>query len=78
MINPHYFMVNLILDRLVVAELIQAEMNVDRVNVELKKVLEEGPYRNKMLADYQELKVKLGGGGASQRVAESIVNDLKK
>ena len=69
---------NLILDRLVVAELIQAEMNVDRVNVELKKVLEEGPYRNKMLADYQELKVKLGGGGASQRVAESIVNDLKK
>ena len=71
-------LVNLILDRLVVAELIQAEMNVDRVNVELKKVLEEGPYRNKMLADYQELKVKLGGGGASQRVAESIVNDLKK
>ncbi len=71
-------LVNLILDRLVVAELIQAEMNVDRLNVELKKVLEEGPYRNKMLADYQELKVKLGGGGASQRVAESIVNDLKK
>ncbi len=71
-------LVNLILDRVVVAELIQGEMNAKRLHEELEKVLKEGAYRNKMLADYQELKMKLGGGGASKKVAESIVNDLKK
>jgi len=70
-------LVNLILDRPAVVELIQDEMNVNRLNEELLKVLNEGVNRDKMLADYKELKVKLGGGGASQKVAESIVNDLK-
>jgi lipid-A-disaccharide synthase len=71
-------LVNLILDRPCVAELIQDDMNVERLNEELKKVLEEGAFRNKMLADYNELKLKLGGGGASKKVAQSIVNDLQK
>lgn len=70
-------LVNLILDRRAVVELIQDDMNVERLNEELSKILNEGEAREKMLSDYKELKVKLGGGGASQRVAESIVNDLK-
>lgn len=71
-------LVNLILDKPAVAELIQQDMNAERLHSELKKVLEEGEFRNKMLVDFKELKVKLGGGGASKKVAESIVNDLRK
>ncbi|MCX6180889.1 MAG: lipid-A-disaccharide synthase [Bacteroidetes bacterium] len=70
-------LVNLILDRVAVTELIQDEMNAERLSVELKKILSDDRTIAKMKMDYTELKSKLGGGGASKRTAEGIVNFLR-
>ena len=70
-------MVNLILDRMAVTELIQNELNEKRLTVELKNVLDP-KISSKMKSDYKLLASKLGGGGASERTAELIVEDLTK
>lgn len=73
---PYISLVNLILDRPAVKELIQRELNPKMIVSELKKALEEGEARNNMLSDYDELWDKLGSGGASAKAAQLIVSDL--
>ena len=74
-------LVNLIMDKEIVKELIQDELNEKNLKVELDKLFQSGT-RNKLLADYLELKEKLGGSGASQKTAELMIkyltNDLSK
>lgn len=69
-------LVNLIMNREVVKELIQSELNTKNLKSELTKILSE-PKRSEILKDYKELREKLGGSGASQRTAELIVGDLR-
>lgn len=69
-------LVNLIMDREVVTELIQNECNAKRVEQELRKVIVGGSHRNEMLKDYELLKEKLGGGGASKKVAQSLLKTI--
>lgn len=66
-------LVNLILDREAVKELIQSECNEQNIQHELELILPEGKKRAKMLADYDKLIEILGKGGASDRVAELIL-----
>ena len=68
-------LVNLIMDREVVKELIQNELNTKNLKSELEKILTE-PKRSQILEDYKELREKLGGPGASERTAELILGDL--
>jgi lipid-A-disaccharide synthase len=70
-------MVNLIMEKPVVKELIQAEMTAKNISAELKELMNNKVYRDSMLSDYKELKVKLGGSGASKRLANEIYNSLK-
>lgn len=74
---PYIALVNLILDRPAVKELIQDELNPKSIVSELKKVLKEGETQTRILNDYDELWDKLGSGGASERAASLIVNDLR-
>jgi lipid-A-disaccharide synthase len=69
-------LVNLIMDREVVRELIQGELTVDSLSAELERLLAEGPYRTQMLADLVELRTKLGGPGASAKVASMLWKSL--
>lgn len=69
-------LVNLIMDRKVVTELIQEDCNASQITAELKNLL-EGEGRKKMLADYAELSGKMGSAGASERTAKLIINFLK-
>ncbi len=71
-------LVNLILDKPVVKELIQDEMNANKLSEELLSITSEGQKRSALMAEYKNLKQILGGGGASEKVATSIVNALKK
>lgn len=73
---PYISLVNLILDKPAVKELIQDELNEQTIVSELKKVLEDAETKNKLEEDYQELWKKLGGAGASANAAKLIVNDL--
>lgn len=68
-------MVNLILDRLVVQELVEGDLNERRMISELSALLEPDN-RRRILADYDELESRLGGEGASERVAELMIEDL--
>lgn len=70
-------LVNLIMDKLVVTELIQNELNTSRLTSELQKIL-LAENREKIQKAYGQLKEKLGGVGASQRVAELIISSLKR
>lgn len=65
-------LVNLIMDREVVTELIQNDLNYDQLKKELSDII-AGEKRNKILSDYQQLRHKLGGLGASERAAKEIV-----
>ncbi len=71
-------LVNLILDREVVKELIQQDFNVENLSRELHELLENKTRRKQIAADYDLLKTKLGSSGASQRAAAVIDNVLRK
>jgi lipid-A-disaccharide synthase len=66
-------LVNLIMDKPVVTELIQTELTPDNLERELKKLLIDGPDRDAVLADYRELWHKLGSRPASENAAAEIV-----
>ena len=65
-------LVNLIMDRLVVKELIQSDLDRFNLRGELNNLLFNPKYREDMFTAYQELRKKLGGKGASDRAALSI------
>lgn len=66
-------LVNLIMDREVVRELIQKECNPKAIREELSKLVKGGTKRGQMLDDYRKLKEILGGGGASRKIAQSLL-----
>lgn len=68
-------LVNLIMDREVVKELIQDELNEKRLEEELRKIVAGGERIQLIKQDYQELREKLGGAGASANAA-AIVCEL--
>jgi lipid-A-disaccharide synthase len=71
-------LVNLVMDRQVVTELIQDDLNTDLIQTELNKLLGDTMDRKQMLDDYDQLRGMLGGVGASERAAEIMVLDLKQ
>ncbi len=68
-------LVNLIMDKEVVKELIQADLTSENLAQEVEKVL-SGTIREAQLQAYSELRKKLGGGGASQRAAAIIIENV--
>lgn len=69
-------LVNLVLDKPVVKELIQADMTEQRVEEELRKIL-DGTGREKMKEEYAGLRKKLGDTPASATAAALIQETLK-
>lgn len=71
-INLDYIsLVNLIMKREVVKELIQNDLNTKNLKAELHKILED-ENRVKIFKDYHDLEMKLGGTGASMKTAKLI------
>ena len=68
-------LVNLIMDKKVVSELIQDHCNTKSVKHELIKILEP-EFRKKLILEYDILEEMLGGAGASQRTAKLIVDNM--
>ena len=71
-------LVNLIMGSEVVKELVQYDLTEKALLKELKAILPGGVKREKLLSDYEELKIKLGSAGASGRIAREMVRELKK
>ncbi|MEO9211398.1 MAG: lipid-A-disaccharide synthase [Ginsengibacter sp.] len=71
-------LVNLIMNKEVVKELIQYDLNKEEITLELNKILLDGEKRTQILQDYKELKELLSkGGDASNQAAASIYNFIK-
>jgi lipid-A-disaccharide synthase len=70
-------LVNLIMDKEVVKELIQEEFNSKNLKVELTKII-DGNIRETMISNYDLLETQLGGIGASEKTAALIVASLKE
>ena len=68
-------LVNIIMDKLVVKELLQDELNGQNLSASLFYILDDSS-REKILTDYKELKVKLGKEGASNKVADLIFTNI--
>jgi len=69
-------LVNLIMNKEVVTELIQNNFNKNRLKKELSYILDEEK-RSKLFLDYYELEKALGGKGASKKTAGLIYNSIK-
>ncbi len=75
-IKVKYFsLVNIIMQKTIVQELLQKKLE-GKIEQELSKILFEKKYREQMLKSYQLLKEKMGGAGASKRTAEIIYKDI--
>jgi len=68
-------LVNLIMDKEVVKELIQGELTTKNLRRELSKIL-DGKHRENILHDYAALIKKLGSSGASENAARMIVQNM--
>jgi lipid-A-disaccharide synthase len=66
-------LVNLIMDKPVVTELIQNDLNPGKLEAELRKILPGGPARQRMETDYTALWHLLGDLRASQGAAQIVV-----
>jgi lipid-A-disaccharide synthase len=71
-------LVNLIMDKEVVKELIQHDLTSEKITAELKKILLDPAKKEKMKKDYATLKQLLSeGGNASKNAARSIYEFVK-
>ena len=73
---PYISLVNLILNKSTVPELIQSDFNAANI-LSFLEPLVSGPEREKQLREYAELEGLLGEPGASERTAECIVTFAK-
>ena len=64
------------MDRQVVAEIIQTDLTKRRLVMELEALFEPDN-RQRILDDYELLRKKLGGAGASAKAAELMLKALK-
>ena len=70
-------LVNLIMDKEIIRELIQDDLNSQNLRNELKKIL-AGNERREIIQAYSSLREKLGGSGASAKAAVLMIQYLKK
>lgn len=69
---------NLCLDRAVFREMLQDGFNADALTAEVRRLIEDRPYRQAMLDGYTQIRESLGGSGASRRVAAAMISELRK
>ncbi len=68
---------NLVVDKLVFKEFIQPDCNPDALVSEIRDLIENESRREKMFADYAEIREALGGSGASSAVAKAMIAELR-
>ena len=69
---------NLIMDKGLFKELIQHDCTPQKISQELDNLLDNCVYREKMMADYRNVRDVLGGKGASEKVAGAMIEELER
>lgn len=73
---PYISLVNILMNRQVVTELVAHLMTAENIAIELKKLLRSKKVQKRMLADYFELQKQLGEQGTASRAADFLTKDL--
>ena len=71
-------LVNLIMGKPVVKELIQNDLTAENIKDELQSLLYNQKRQRRLLEDYDDLKCRLGREGASDKAADIILNNINK
>jgi lipid-A-disaccharide synthase len=66
------------MDKMVVKELIQQDCTATNIRQEIELLIENNSYRNEMITNYKEMRLILGQGGASKKVAQSLLKTISK
>lgn len=69
---------NLCVDREAFRELIQEDFTPEAASDEVRRLVEDAAYRERMLADYSEIRRLLGGSGASRAVARAMIEEIRQ
>lgn len=69
-------LVNLIMDKLVVKELIQQQLTTENLIIELNRILSNQDVKNELTNDYTALKGLLSSGGKASKKAASIIVEM--
>lgn len=69
-------LVNLIMNKPLVLELIQHNCTIEKISKELYLLLENSAYQTKIINQYKVLQQKLGGSGASKKAATLILKEF--
>ena len=69
---------NLIINRQAFRELLQDDCTGKTISDEVVRLISDHQYRDEMLHNYSEIRKALGGEGASVKVAEAMIEELKK
>ena len=70
-------MPNLLAGKEVVPEFIQHEAKPDAIVSAVRLLMEDSPARDRMISDFDAISSKLGGTGASERAAQTILEELQ-
>lgn len=70
-------LVNLVMDKPVVKELIQGDLTEENLVKELQQLLTNSKVQSRLLDDYMELDSRLGSAGASKCAADEVVGMMK-
>lgn len=73
---PFIALVNLIMGKKVVQELIQDELSSMNIKKELQKILYQGPERESMIKDFNNLHSLLSAGGSASYKAAEVIKEL--
>ena len=74
---PFISLGNLCLGREAFRELLQDGFNKESVVNEVRRLLNDAAYRERMLQDYGQIRQSLGGAGASAAVAQAMIDEIK-
>lgn len=74
---PHIGLVNLLLGRRLVPELLQGAMTAPRIAAEVRRIWSPGPDQDRILSGLAELRATLGPAGAASRAAQEIISLLR-
>ncbi len=73
---PYFSLVNIVAEKEVVPELIQRDVNGERIAAEVKRITEPATHA-RISAELDEVRARLGEQGASRRAAEAIMSVVR-
>jgi lipid-A-disaccharide synthase len=74
---PHFGLINIVAEKEVVPELVQSDVNPERIAAEARKLLEPATYA-RVVGELAAVRSKLGDAGAARRAAEAIMSVIHR